>query len=144
MGVSTGAIEAGRGAVVLVVDDSPLMRGLQAAAEKVEGFAKGIAAMGGMFKGLGAGLGAVVDSVTATFRETVAEIRRANQVTGIGAETLSEMGYAAQQLGGDLETVTHGMWHLGHFIQEVRNGSQSAMQTLQELGVTQDEVLRGG
>lgn len=51
------------------------------------------------------------------------------------------MGYAAVQLGGDLEDVTHGMAHMANFLREVRDGSRSAMATLDRLGISAEALL---
>jgi hypothetical protein len=137
----TGGIKAGRAYVVLGVDVSPLKKGLDAAAGYLKAFGVSLAAAGATLSAAGGSLGAGLLEATNILRQESGELMRANQLTGINVERLGEMGYAATQLGGDLEDVTHGMAHMANFLREVRDGSRSAIDTLDRLGVSADELL---
>ncbi len=137
----TQGIKAGGAYVVLGVDMSPLKKGIDAASGYLKALGAGIMAVGVSSMAAGGLLSGGLLEATNILRAESVELLRANQLTGIGTERLAGMGYAAVQLGGDLEDVTHGMAHMANFLREVRDGSRSAMATLDRLGISAEALL---
>ncbi len=64
------------------------------------------------------------------------EIFDASEKTGLAAETLSAMKFAAEQSGTSLETITASSAKFAKLIGEAANGSEKAQAALKRLGVT--------
>ncbi|HOJ76343.1 MAG TPA: phage tail tape measure protein, partial [Phycisphaerae bacterium] len=56
--------------------------------------------------------------------------------TGVSAEALSELGFAAEQSGADLETLETGLRKMQKLIGDAADGSASAGDALGKLGLT--------
>ncbi len=96
-------IEAGGAFVRIFADDSPLRRALKGAAERIKKFGQSFIAAG---KVIGAGLGVAAVAVvglTKKFANYADAIGDAAARTGLSAQALSELGYAAQLSGSNVE-----------------------------------------
>lgn len=62
--------------------------------------------------------------------------------TGISVESLSELGYAAQQSGTHMETLEGGVRKLQKFLVAAAQGSDSALSVLRDLGLTLADLGR--
>ncbi len=138
---NTTAIRAGKAYVELALQDK-LTKGLRAAQQKLQAWGAGIRGIGTKIAGVGAvaaaGLGAAVKSF-AGFGDTLAKM---SQRTGISVESLSELGYAADQSGTNLATLETGVRIMQRTITEAAQGAGAAVDTLAELGLTAEELGR--
>ena len=56
--------------------------------------------------------------------------------TGVSAEALSELGFAAEQAGADLETLENGLKFMQRSLVDAAKGSATAQQALSLLGLS--------
>lgn len=77
-------------------------------------------------------MGAVVLSTA----EAADEIDDLAKRTGISRENLQALSYAAEQNGASLETLVKGLGHLSKNMYEANNGSQSARDAFDTLGIS--------
>ena len=98
---------------------------------------KGVAALGALttaISGAVTGLSALVAKTT-KYAQTV---DRAAAQSGIGAERIQEIAFAAQQVAGtEFEEVRDGLKELALRSQEAANGTGEAVETFDQLGISQ-------
>jgi hypothetical protein len=70
------------------------------------------------------------------FAHGARELDKMSQRTGISVETLSELRYAAQVTGVDIETLEIGIKRMQRALAQAAMGSESAVDTLGQLGLT--------
>ncbi len=133
---SPSGIRAGQAFVELFADDSRLVRGLKAASKRLKAWGQSVTAAGQ--KMLSAGMAAVGGLLGASgvFASMGDRVAKASQRTGIGVERLSELAYAAEQSGADLETLEAGVRRMQKTIAEAAGGSESAQEALANLGLS--------
>jgi len=104
MGLSSG-IRAGAAYVELYTKDSRMVKGLQAAEKKLKAFGEGITSIGTRLAGLGAGVVTPLIGAAKVFSDMGGDLADMSQRTGVSVEALSELGFAAEQSGSDMETL---------------------------------------
>jgi hypothetical protein len=115
--------------------------GKLAGAMPAVGAAVGIAATG-----LAAAAAAAVTATRALFdlatqaADYGSEIFDASEKTGLSAEKLSAMKFAADQSGTSLEAITAGSAKFARAVNEAANGSEKAQDKMKRLGVTSDDL----
>lgn len=87
-----------------------------------------------------AGAAFALFQLTKNASEFGSEIFDASQKTGLGAETLSAMKFAADQAGTSLDTITSASAKFAKTIDEAANGSEKAQAKLARLGVTSKDL----
>jgi hypothetical protein len=125
---SKQGIEAGGAFVRIFADDSPLRRTLKDAANQMKSFATPLV---GASKILGGGLlaaGAAAVAATRSFANYGDSVGDAAARTGLSAETLSELGYAAKLSGSDMATLEAGFKTFTKGL--VSGGNVKALETL--------------
>lgn len=131
-----GAIEAGKAFVKLFADDKELKSGLESAAAKIKGFGAGIAKAGAVIGGLGSAVLAPLLGFSKLFADVGSELFDMSARTGIAVESLSTLGFAAEQSGSSLGAVEVAMKKLGQTITRAGDDGKKANETLEDLGVT--------
>ncbi len=135
----TRGIRAGRAFVELGVSDK-LSAGLRRAQKRLEAFGAGLRAVGVRMAGIGA---AAVTSLLGAARHFVTfgdSLDKMSERTGVSVEALSELGFAAELAGGDLETLENGLKFMQRSIVEAAQGSERAQRALSVLGLTVAEL----
>jgi hypothetical protein len=135
MGLSSG-IRAGAAYVELYTKDSRMVKGLQAAEKKLKAFGEGITSIGTKLAGLGAGVITPLIGTAKVFSDMGGDLADMSQRTGVSVEALSELGFAAEQSGSDMETLENSLRKMQKQITEAAGGSQSATDALGKLGLT--------
>jgi TP901 family phage tail tape measure protein len=135
MGLSSG-IRAGAAYVELYTKDSRMVKGLQAAEKKLKAFGDGITSIGTRLAGLGAGVVTPLIGAAKVFSDMGGDLADMSQRTGVSVEALSELGFAAEQSGSDMETLENSLRKMQKQITEAAGGSQSATDALGQLGLT--------
>jgi hypothetical protein len=97
-------IMAGKAFVELSLKNS-LTGGIKAAGQQLRNFGSTISMVGGVITAAGAGMKAFFGAALAKFAESGDKIDKMSRRTGIGANALSELGFAAEQSGKDLDTL---------------------------------------
>lgn len=136
----TRGIRAGRAFVELGVNDK-LTSALKAAEKRLRAF-------GSSVRDIGLKLFAVGSAVTGAFLTTAKIFSDVGDAldkmagrTGVGVEALSEIGFAAEQSGADMETLEKGLRAMQRTIVEAGSGSKTAADALGRLGLSVDELL---
>lgn len=133
---SSQGIRAGRAFVELFADDTKLVRGLKAAEKRLKAFGAGVQSIGTKLFGLGAAAVAPLLATTNVFASMGDQLAKMSARTGISVESLSELGYAAEQSGADLATLEGGVRKMQKFLVDAAEGSSTAQQTLTRLGLS--------
>ena len=139
MALSDG-IRAGAAYIEIYTRDSRLVAGLEAAERRLKAFGSSITAVGKTLMGLGvAGITPLL-ATTAIFSEMGDKLAKMSVRTGISVESLSELGYAADQSGADLETLEAALRRMQKQITEADGGAEGSIETFEELGLSIEEL----
>jgi hypothetical protein len=133
---SAQAVRAGAAYVELYVRDNRLVKGLAAAAQKLKAFGASLMGIGTQMAGLGVALLTPFLGAAKVFADMGSDLVDMSQRTGVTVEALSELGFAAEQSGADMETLEGGLRRMQKLIVEAAGGSAEARQALQRLGLT--------
>ncbi len=131
----TKGIRAGRAFVELGVSDK-LSAGLRRAQKQLEAFGAGLRSVGIRMAGIGVAAVTSLLGAARMFATVGDDLEEMSQRTGVSVEALSELGFAADIAGSDLETLETGIKHMQRAIVEAAGGSESAQQALAKLGVS--------
>jgi hypothetical protein len=126
----------GRRFVELYVKDNRLTKGLAAASQKLMAFGAGLTSLGTKLAGIGTALTTPFVLAAKSFADMGSELVDMSQRTGVSAEALSELGYAAEQSGADLETLEGGLRKMQKFVVGAAGGSKEARDALGKLGLS--------
>jgi hypothetical protein len=135
-------IRAGAAYIELFVNDSRLVRGLQSASKKLKAFGEAITGWGEKLAAIGTAVAAPLIASAKVFAEMGDQMAKMSQRTGISVEALSELAYAAQVSGTDIETLETAIKRMQKVIIAAAEGSDGATQALADLGLTVED-LRG-
>lgn len=131
----TKGIRAGRAFVELGVSDK-LSAGLRRAQKQLEAFGAGLRSVGIRMAGIGAAAVTSLFGAARMFATVGDDLEEMSQRTGVSVEALSELGFAADIAGSDMETLETGIKHMQRAIVEAAGGSESAQQALARLGLS--------
>lgn len=133
-------IRAGQAFVELFADDSRLVRGLNAASERLKDWGQSVTAAGQRMLATGAAVTGGLFGAVNVFASMGDVVAKASDRTGIGVERLSELAYAAEQSGADLTTLESGLRRMQKTIAEASEGSNSAQEALANLGLSVEQL----
>lgn len=131
----TRGIRAGRAYVELGVADK-LTKGLEKAQARLKAFGEGLQKVGKGLAALGGSVLAPIMLGVKAFTEGGDAIAKMSKRTGIGVEALSELGFAADLCGVDMETLETGVRKMQKTLAEAATGSEGATQALGYLNLT--------
>jgi len=137
---TAGAIRAGRAYVELFADDSKLVKGLRTAEYKVRAFGKELSGIGQGFMKLGAVIAAPLALGVREFSTYGDRIAKMSKATGIGAQSLSELAFAAERSGTDLESLQTGLRRMSKSVYELQGGGKEAAETFAALGLSVSDL----
>jgi len=137
---NTGAIRAGRAFVELFADSRPLVRGLRDAEKKIKAFGSRIRNTGMRVAGIGAALAAPFLAATKVFASMGDRLGKMSARTGVSVEALSELGFAAEQSGSDLESLENGLRRMQRSIYDAGRGLSTAKDALADLGLRFEDL----
>jgi hypothetical protein len=141
MGVSSGAIRAGRAFVELFTNDSKLVQGLQLAEARVRKFA-GVMARAGAAVAASAGtfsapLGAALKGAV----ENGAEISQLAKNLGTTTEQLTAFGYAASTVGVPFSKLVGYLDGLPEKLSALADGGGASADLLRRLGINARNLI---
>lgn len=136
MAVGQGAIRAGRAFVELFADDSKLVRALKRAKTQIRDFGKEIKNIGVKMLALGGAITAPLLAATKVFTSAGDQLDKMSLRTGVSVEALSELGYAAQLSGADMETLEKGVRNMQRTAVDAALGLSTATDALDILGLS--------
>lgn len=103
--MSTQSIEAGRAFLKLMVDDKDFATSLKGALQKLGAFSNQALRAAGALAGVGAAITAPFAIATKVFVSVGSELQTISQRTGLTAQSLSELKFAAEQSGTSLDAI---------------------------------------
>lgn len=139
---TAGAIRAGRSYVELFADDSKLVRGLRRASAKLQAFGAAVSNLGMRMVMAGTAGVAAFALAGKTFASVGDRIAKMSLRTGLSAEALSELGYAAERSGTDLETLEVSLRRMAAKLDDAAAGSAEAQETFARLGLEVKDLKR--
>lgn len=137
---SASNIRAGAAYIEIYAKDHRLVKGLNAASDKLKAFGAGITSVGKRLSLLGAGLTAPLVASAKVFADMGSDLLDMSQRTGVSVEALSELGYAAEQTGTDMATLEAGLRRMQRTILDASDGMASAVDALTHLGLSVDQL----
>jgi hypothetical protein len=139
--MSAGAIRAGEAFVEFSARDDKLRRGLVALESRLRAFGDVVRtiALGTVLAGAAAGLGLLASQVSKAI-DVGSQLDDMAAKTGASAQALSELGYAAELSGTNLDAVGTGFKKMQGLLADAKSGSEAATKTLDSLGLTLDEL----
>jgi hypothetical protein len=130
---------AGRAFVELYVKDQALSRGLQSASNRLRSFATGVGTMGNLL--MGSILTSRVMGVADSFVKSGGAIAEMSARTGMAAETLSGLAYAASQTSVELEDVDTGVKRMQKNIASASRGNKEAAKSFADMGLSYKDLM---
>ncbi|MDX9911210.1 MAG: hypothetical protein RBS39_05215 [Phycisphaerales bacterium] len=137
----TRGIRAGRAFVELGVSDR-LTAALKRAERKLKAFGESVRSLGLRLAGLGGAALAPLAGAVKLFASAGDTLDKMSLRTGVSVEALSELGFAAEQSGADLQTLENGVRVMQRTLNDAARGLATAQDALADLGLTADD-LRG-
>lgn len=133
-------IRAGAAFVELFADDSKLVRGLQRAQKKLKAFGTSISGMGKKMAMAGAAVTAPLLAAVSIFSTVGDAFDKMSARTGMSVAALSELGYAADLSGADLDTLENGVRTMQKSIGDAGRGLSKPIAALDRLGLSYEKV----
>ncbi|MEK7752141.1 MAG: phage tail tape measure protein, partial [Acidobacteriota bacterium] len=144
-----GGIRAGAAFIELSVRDAKFIRGLQGALARLKTFGMalqnvgaGIRTAGLRLATLGAGLVTPLLLSARAFSKMGDQLEKMSRRTGASVEALSELGYAAELSGTNLETVEVGIRRMQKTIAGAAGGGKEPSKALETLGINLGEIIQ--
>ncbi len=128
-------IRAGKAFVELGVDDK-IAKGLRAAEKRLKAFGAGVRSLGTQLAALGGAIITPLLGAAKVFAGAGDTLDKMAGRTGVSVEALSELGFAAEQSGADLETLEAGLRKMQRSINDAADGMQTAVDALAALGLS--------
>lgn len=139
---TTGAVRAGKVFVEITADNAALERGLRAAQARLRAFGAVLREVGAPLAGLGGAVVGALLGAAKTFSTMGDDLDKMSARTGVSAEALSALGYAARLSGTDLETVETGLRKMQKTVTDAATGSSEAADALGRLGLGVQDVVK--
>lgn len=130
-----GEVRAGRAYVELLVKDNKLIKGLDAAGQRLRSWGTSVATSGARVLAVGAAIVTPLVAMANQFAAVGDEVNKMAARTGIGTEALSEIGFAAEQSGSDLKTFEKGVATMQRTLLDASRGSKNAVDSLGDIGL---------
>lgn len=138
--MSVEGVKAGKAYVELSILDRT-SKGLDVAKQKLASWAQGLAIAGGGMIGAAGAIFAPLGKAVADFVAQGSQLDDIRQMTGVSAEMLSALGYAAKMSGTELTAVHAGLRGLAKFTEQVASGGKAAVGMLGLLGIAANDFL---
>ena len=136
---STQGIRAGKAFVELGVSDK-LTKGLRAAQKRLQAFGASVGSLGARIAALGTAALAPLAASVRTFSNAGDVLDKMAARTGLSAKALSELGFAAELSGADLETLEKGIRKMQKSILDAERGLATTRQAMAQLGLTVEDL----
>lgn len=126
---------------------SKIEQGLKSARAKLQRFSaslttvgRGFTRVGGGIAALGAGAMAPILAATRSFQKEGDAIHKMGIRTGATAEFLSEMGFAAEQSGTNIDQLGNALFRMNRRVANATTGTGPAVRALEELGISAEQL----
>ena len=138
---SARGLKAGRAFVEIAVFDR-VSAGLRRAQRKLRAFGRGVRRIGVRLSAVGSSLTGAFALAVRSFAKTGDVLDKMSKRTGISVEALSELGFAAEQSGSNIETLENGVCAMQRSINDLGRGLSTQVDAFGALGLTFNR-LRG-
>lgn len=128
-------IRAGRTFVELGVSDR-LSAGLRRAQRRLRAFGAGVRQVGLRLVATGAAALGPLAATVRIFAKAGDELEKMSRRTGLSVEALSELGFAAEQSGADLETLEKGVRTMQRAVNDLGRGLSTQVDAFGDLGLS--------
>jgi hypothetical protein len=129
-------VRAGAAYVELLLKDGSFTKGLKNAGAKLNSFGKGVAMVGGGMAAAGAAIVAPLAAMAGQFADLASQVDDISQRTGLSAEAISTLGYAAKLSGSDMEGLEAGVRGLQKTMTGLSEGAAGAVEDFAALGLS--------
>ncbi len=133
---SPGSIRAGGAYVELFTVDSKFHQGLAKAQQSLRNFSAAALKTGAALSAASAAIAAGLLANAKAFADNGSALSDMSQRTGMAVESLSALGYAAEQSGTSLDKLEDSLKDMSKNIAEAASGSQGVIDTFNQLGVS--------
>lgn len=133
-------IRAGGAFVELFVKGAKLEQGLKKGSALLADFGKNAKALGVKIAAVGSAAVAGFAVAVKQFADSGDELVKMSERTGMGIKALSALRYAADQSGASLDDVEKASKKLASVLTDAANGSKTAAETLQHLGLSLSDL----
>ncbi len=103
-------------------------------------FSDGLKVVGGAIAGVGASIVATGIASVKTYAEMGDAVDKMSKRTGLAAETVSELRYAAELSGTSLEAVEKATKTMGNTMLDAQNGLATAVRAFDQLGISLEDL----
>lgn len=139
--MSASSIMAGRAFIELAVKGgAKALKDIKAIGDQLSSAGSTVVAAGGAITAAGLALGTPLAAAVAQFTGIGGELDDVAKRTGVGAEALSELKYAAEQSGASFGDVEKGLRKMQQNLVDAAGGSKQAQQALSQLGLSTEEL----
>jgi len=137
---SASDIRAGGAFLELYSKNGPLYAGLKAAQRRVQAFSSNLNAWGRKLGTIGAVITGPLVAASKHFAAAGDQLNKMSARTGVAVEALSELGFAAEQGGANLEMVENGMKRMQRSIVDAGRGLSTPIEGLKMVGLTVEQL----
>jgi len=137
---NTQGIRAGRAFVEIGGDDSRLQRALKRAQQRLKAFGAGVRQLGLRAVAASAAILAPLAGATKIFASAGDQLDKMAARTGVSVEALSQLGFAAEQSGADIETLENGIRVMQRTINDAQRGLSTATDAFADLGLSVEHL----
>jgi hypothetical protein len=132
---NSSAIKAGAAYVEIFADKSKLMRGLRAAEADIKKWGQSISSFGAKMMGAGTAILTPLIGAAKYFSTFGDNIAKMSKRTGVSVESLSALGFAAEQSGSNMETLEKGIRKMQQSILDANMGLKTTTDIFAMLGL---------
>ena len=132
-------VKAGGGYVTLDIRNR-LAKGLKAASAQLKAFGASMSATGAIAAGAGLAIVGPLLAAVGVFNSLGSQIADVSARTGVSAEAISELGFAAEDSGGSMEALEKGFVGLSNSTKKAQDGSTATVEAFDRLGVSVGEL----
>ncbi len=131
----SGQIKAGAAYVELALKDGKYMKGLANAQKKLSAFSATVTSIGKVVMATGLVVGAAVGFAVKKFMSFGDMLDKMSERSGVSAEALSELAFAAQQSGTELSSFERAVRRMQDTLGRGKYATAEAKRALKEIGV---------
>lgn len=133
---NVGGIKAGKAFVEVYADKTKLTRTLKTIGADLKAFGAGVSSLGTKFMALGAGILAPLMLATKNFMTIGDQLDKMSARTGVSTNALSELGFAAEQSGANIEAVEKAVRKMQKTIADAASGEKTYVDALKAVGIS--------
>lgn len=141
---SPSNIKAGSAYVDLTVNNSRLIRGLRSAQRRLRAFSAGVRRLGMSILKVSAIVGGPLALAAVAFGRMGDQVEKMSRRTGLSTRALSELGFAAEQSGADVNSLSNAVLRMNRRIGRIRagEGTTTQVEAMGALGLSATELSR--